>query len=194
MRISARCSPLALAAAPACAEQWFYLAANDTAIVYGDAESVSDYSGYWNVDVIRGFAPADGRSTGFAKLSVEINCGLGRYRINRATTYTYDRQEISTDETTGDWRRFSRNGLSDEVRKFACNMAYFEPASAGSVRGRRGSTGAARLAEAAQRARTDSPARRGWTSGTGRPGVARPGGSRRRRGCGRPWPSSTGCS
>jgi len=125
MRIMLAVAVAALAAVPAHAEQWYLLDLNDSTIDYGDAESVTDYSGYWNVEVFRGYSPESGRSQRFARFSVEINCGLKQYRIPRTTTYDQTDREVSTDETTGEWQSFSRRGLSDKVRRFACNAETF---------------------------------------------------------------------
>jgi len=115
-----------LAAAPVHAEQWYYLAADDSSVVFADAESVQDFSGYWNVEVIQGQRRAQSEPARVVRLSVEINCGLKQYRIGQAATFDDDGHLNEANAVTDDWKQFEGAGLPEEVGQFACDGGFFD--------------------------------------------------------------------
>ena len=115
---------VALVAAPAAAESWFYLEGDDTSVDYVDADTVYSNGSTSSAQVFRGLGGEDSKEASYAKLGIEVSCASSQFRIVSATYYDAARQYLSADSTASAWLAFGEDTLPPKVQYFVCSGIY----------------------------------------------------------------------
>ena len=101
---------------PAMAESWYFVAANEDAVVFADADSLVRNG---NVEKFVDFVDDD--STKYAKNSIEMDCSQKQYRFVGSEFYDLTRKPISSEKGAGDWQTVQAGSVADALLAFACD-------------------------------------------------------------------------
>lgn len=116
---------LALAAAPAHAEDWRELAITGDAIGFGDAHSLSRKGDEAMVRVMLGLREALGAEANIAFLQSDLRfaCASNRYRVEQVRGLDADGAQLAELPGQQGWKAVNEGSLYASFRDFACSAA-----------------------------------------------------------------------